>query len=105
MVIDVIHVHDLLSLEAKRNAPISRYLHSPVPSELPFQRMKTEPRQIHVGRLKACVQSGQDQAKPFRMLWLDPPNRSLREEPLQATVLEVADHRMSVTRYVTGVNS
>ena len=63
--------------------------------------MKLQPRKRHIVRSGGRIQTAQNEAQPFNVLWLDTFFGPGLEEFAQTLVLEAADHTVdcNLTRY------
>ena len=69
------------------------------------ERMKTEPRQVHVLWARSVIKCTQNISYPPRVLHTEPAPVPSREKPFEGLVSERADHTQTVRRWLTVVNS
>jgi hypothetical protein len=86
---------------AKYNAPVSAGVDRIAALVATDQRMKAEPRQIHILWPRGVVERPQNVGYPFRILHAEPASVSGREKPFERFVSERADHVRSVRQWLT----
>jgi hypothetical protein len=87
-----IHVAGIFIIEPESDTPIAGYAYCVITPAITLERVESEPRQVHVFRLRGRVQPVKNPFKPGSKLRWDAPAITLVEKPLQSTVLERPDH-------------
>lgn len=92
MIIDIIHSGDVMSIECERQPPIPGNPDGPRAPTIPFQLVQSRTRQIHVGRLRADIEGGQQPPQFIGVLSVYPTRSAGSIETLEALVLEPDNH-------------
>ena len=92
MVINQIYVDCILSGKLENNPPVSRHGHCPLTLACAFQGVKPESRQIHVFRLGAAIEHGQDLGDTAGVLGVYTAMIPCPKKPLKALVTKTQDH-------------
>ena len=87
----------------ERNAPVSAGADRIAAFIAANERVKAEPRQIHVLGPRGVIERAQDVGDPLRILDAEPAAITGRKKPFERLVPERADHSSNVRQYLTGV--
>jgi hypothetical protein len=96
VIVEKVHVSRIAILESEHNPPVRLHRHAPESGALSFQRMQTEPWQVHMFRFVRLIQARQNSQDIFEIPRVLPTRVIALIQALQATMPEAT--------YIAGAN-
>ena len=105
MVVLVIHIAAITTVEGEGDSPVSIDVHSPLLFATASESMKPKTRRVEVTNIRCDVEPCQDSSNLGQVLQVEASRIPSLEESFQTSMLETDNHKASVTRNVSGVNT
>jgi len=105
MVIFQIHVLGVASLEAEGHPPVGPYRHGLHAFTIALQWVQSKRRLVDILHLTGLIERRKDQPQTVNLIGSNPPTVVLFKQVPQALVFEARNHRVTVKRQLTFVNT